>query len=308
MSNVRNLEPRTIIRDLFATPVGVFDWPDTDQLNAELKTAIMERYNSSPGLVSSNRKGWHSKFDMHQWPEACVAELMAMVKESAARLTSHFAAGMDERLLRNWQIKSCWSNVNPVGGYNQPHHHIAGNTLLSGFYYVDIGDCPDPSYAGRTIFQDRSGVARPVSVDGDLFSREYAVIPRAGTMALFPAALFHYVEPYQGNGMRISVAFNLSHPNLEALYYPEMLEQSWWWKNFRGLMLLKTKFPEKVRAFRRFASYFVEELRHPRQDASFLKRVRVTLDRAEADEAEIAEASRQAGVRNGGLSEKRPFV
>ena len=308
MSTVGTREPKTVIRDLFATPVGVFDWPAMERLNAELRAAIMARYDSSPGLVSSNRKGWHSKFDMHHWPDPCVHQLMEMVKEGAARLTSHFAAGMDESLLRNWRIKSCWSNVNPAGGYNQPHHHIAGNTLLSGFYYVDIGDCPDPRYAGRTIFQDRSGVARPTSENADPFSREYAVVPRAGTMALSPAALFHYVEPYRGNGLRISVAFNLSHPNLEALYYPEMLEQSWWWKNFRGLMLLKAKVPEKARALRRFASYFVDELRKPRHDAPFLKRVRVTLDRAEADEAEIAEAAEHTTVRDGRLPEKRPFV
>jgi hypothetical protein len=85
-----------------------------------------------------------------------------------------------------------------------------------------------------------------------------------------------------------------------------MLEQDWWWKNFRGLMLLKTKVPEKARALRRFASYFMEELRHPHGNASFLQRLRVTRDRAEADEAEAREAAQRPPA--GQLADKRPFV
>lgn len=304
MLETSNSAPKATIRDLFPSPVGAFDWPGTEELNAQLRAAIMERYSSSPGLVSSNRKGWHSKFDMHKWPEPCVATLMDMVKSSAARLGGHFLEGADEAVANAWQIKSCWSNVNPTGGYNQPHHHIAGNTLLSGFYYVDLGGCEDRNFAGRTVFQDRSGVARRVGKDP--LAREYAVVPKPGTLVLFPAALYHYVEPYRGTGLRISVAFNLSHPQLETVYYPEMLEQDWWWKNFRGLMLLKTKVPEKARALRRFASYFMDELRHPHGNASFRQRLRVTLDRAEADEAEARDAAQRPA--DGTLPDKRPFV
>lgn len=304
MLETLNSAPRATIRDLFASPVGAFDWSDTEQLNAELRAAIMDRYTTSPGLVSSNRKGWHSKFDMHTWPEPSVASLMSMVKASAARLGSHVLRDDDPEVAQGWQIKSCWSNVNPTGGYNQPHHHIAGNTLLSGFYYVDLGGCDDRKFAGRTVFQDRSGVAQRKGHDP--FAREYAVVPKPGTLVLFPAALYHYVEPYRGKGLRISVAFNLSHPQLETVYYPDMLEQDWWWKNFRGLMLLKTKVPEKARALRRFASYFVEELRNAHGNASFVQRLRVTRDRAEADEAEAREAVHR--LTAGQLAEKRPFI
>jgi uncharacterized protein (TIGR02466 family) len=296
--------PKVVIRDLFASPVVACDWPGTERLNAELKAAIMQRYHSTPGLVSSNRKGWHSKFDMHKWPEACVAELMTMVKTTAANMTSHLTPDADNRTLEAWQIKSCWSNVNPPGGYNQPHNHIAGDTLLSGFYYVDLGGCEEREYAGRTIFQDRSGIALKGQ---DPLSREYAVVPKPGVLVLFPAALMHYVEPYRGTGLRISVAFNLGHPDLRTVYYPDMREQDWWWKNFRGLMLLKTKIPEKSKAMLRFASYFAKEMQK-KSDVPFLQRVRVTRDRAEADEAEAREAANAAQLPNGKLPEKQPFL
>lgn len=296
------------IRDLFATPVGVFEWPNAGRLNAELRDAIMARFNSSPGLVSSNRKGWHSKYDMHKWPEPCIAEFLAMVRAGASQLFGHVLGEMDETFSENWLIRSCWSNVNPPGGFNRPHHHIAGSALLSGVYYVDIGDCPDPNYAGRTILQDRSGVARPIRPDGDALWRECAIVPKPGALVLFPAALFHYVEPYRGNTRRISVAFDLGHPKLEALYYPDMRAPSWWWRNFRGLMLVKAKIPEKTRALVRFGSYLVEELRRPGTNASLLQRLRVTRERAEADEAEATEVAYGARAANGGLPEKRPFI
>jgi uncharacterized protein (TIGR02466 family) len=308
VSETGQITAKAAIKDLFATPVGVFEWPCPERLNNELRSVIMARYNTSPGLVSSNRKGWHSTFDMHRWQEPCVGELMSMVKAGAQQMSAHFVDGADKGMSENWKIKSCWSNVNPPGGYNQPHHHIAGNTLLSGFYYVDIGDCPDPKFAGRTVFQDRSGVAQPKRCSSDPLSREYAIVPKPGVMALFPAAQYHYVEPYRGNSLRISVAFNLENPDLDVLYYPDMLEQEWWWKNFRGLMLLKSKIPEKTRALMRFGSYFVDELRRPRQKAPFLRRVRVTLDRAEADEAEARLAAGGKAKSDAPLPEKRSLV
>lgn len=306
--DINKSAPKVTIRDLFPSPVIACEWPNVERLNAELRAAVMERYQSTPGLVSSNRKGWHSKFDMHRWPESCVAELMDMVKATAANWTSHLVPDANEAQLSNWQIKSCWSNVNPPGGYNQPHNHIAGDTLLSGFYYVDLGGCEDRQFAGRTIFEDRSGVSLPAQKGGDPLSREYAVVPKPGVLVLFPAAQMHYVEPNRGNGLRISIAFNLGHPGLETVYYADMREQSWWWKNFRGLMLLKSKVPEKTKAMLRFASYFVEEMRRPQSNSPFLQRVKVTRDRAEADEAEARLVAQDTRLANGELPKKNQFI
>jgi len=306
MLEARKAEPNGMIRDLFPSPVGLFEWPNTDQLNAELRTAIMARFNSSPGLVSSNRNGWHSKWDLHRWPEPCVAQLMAMLQASSSQLAAHLLRGTNSGLSQDWQIRKCWANVNPPGGYNQAHHHIQAGSLLSGVYYVDIGDCPDPNLAGRTVLQDRSGAAWLKHPDP--LSREYAVTPKPGTLLLFPAALLHYVEPYRGKSRRISIAFDLMHPELDALYYPDMPDPTWWWRNFRGLMLLRSKIPEKMRALARFMPYLVEEFRRPRANASLMQRIKVTRDRAEADEAEARELASGRITADGRLPEKRPFA
>jgi uncharacterized protein (TIGR02466 family) len=304
MSDIGNSGPKGVIRDLFPSPVGVFDWPDSERLNAELRAAIMERYESSPGIVSSNRNGWHSKWDLHRWPEPCVQEFLSRVQASSHQLAAHVMNGATKSITKDWTIRKCWANVNPPGGYNQAHHHIGPGALLSGVYYVDIGDCPDPEYAGRTILQDRSGIALPKG--GDMLSRERAITPKPGALVLFPAALMHYVEPYRGKTRRISIAFDLGHPELEALYYDDMAEASWWWRNFRGLMLLKTKVPEKARAYARFMSYLGEEFRKPKATGSIAQRLRTTRHRAEADEADARDADRLP--KDGSLPDKRPFM
>ena len=48
----------------------------------------------------------------------------------------------------------------------------------------------------------------------------------------FPAALYHYVEPFRSRTLRVSMAFKLADPYCGRLYYPGMAEQSWWWLNF----------------------------------------------------------------------------
>jgi hypothetical protein len=42
------------------------------------------------------------------------------------------------------------------------------------------------------------------------------VTPRDGLLVVFPAWLYHYVNPYQGTAPRISVAFNATIQQVKA--------------------------------------------------------------------------------------------
>lgn len=276
--------PTFVVRDLFAMPVEVAHWTAAQRLNGELREAIMKRFNTSLGVVISNRKGWHSNFDLHEWPEPCIAEFMGMVRDAAANMVRHIVPDADKKYLENWQVKPAWANVNPAGAHNDSHHHLDGGAHLSGFYYVDVGRCDGPTDRGCTIFEDRSGVARPALPDRHPLSREFALVPTPGTMAMFPASQMHYVEPYKGEGVRITIAFNLTHPEFEILYYPGMQSPGWWWKNFRGVMVATEKVPEKLRALRYFASYAREVFRSGR-DASLRDRLKNLYERASVDAA-----------------------
>lgn len=272
---------RAAIRDLFASPIGIFEWPETDRLNAELRAAILKRYQSTPSLVQSARYAWQSEHHIDRWPEACFAELAAMIKEAAGRMAAHVTSDRETNARDGWEIVSCWANVNPPGGHSRSHNHMETGGVFSGVYYVDTGGC-EPALAGRTIFEDRSGVPRPLQPGQDLLAREVASLPKPGVACLFTAAQQHYVEPNRGQGLRITIAFNLKHPNFLAHYYPDMRMPNWWWRNFRGLMLLRTKLPEKLKAFALFLSYLVQEGQKG-GGASLRQRVKTARERAEVD-------------------------
>jgi hypothetical protein len=110
-------------------------------------------------------------------------------------------------------------------------------------------------------------------------------------MTIFPASQFHYVEPYRGRGYRISIAFNLWHPEFENLYYPDMLERGWWRINFRFLTLLKDKIPEKARALSLFANYARREFAARNGKNSLLARLKRAFAQAQVDASAEAEGT-----------------
>jgi len=296
--------PEVIARDLFASPILVCKWPNTERLNAELRAAIMERYASTPSVVQSARHAWQSEHRMHEWPEACVKEFASMIRVAAANMAAHLAPSAGQESLADWEIVSCFANVNPPGGYSQAHNHIETGATISGVYYVDIGDC-EPRFAGRTVFQDYSGAAQLVRAGQDTLSREYALVPTPGAACLFTATQMHYVEPYRGKGVRISIAFNMRHPDFDVLYYPNMRTPSWWWRNFRGLMILRDKIPQKLKALALFASYGAKELGGSNREGTLAQRLRNALQRADVD-AQSRKGPDKVG--DGQLAEKKPLV
>ena len=52
---------------LFPTPVAVTMMPDAENLNAELRRIILDREVASESEERSNRGGWQSSWDMHEW-------------------------------------------------------------------------------------------------------------------------------------------------------------------------------------------------------------------------------------------------
>jgi hypothetical protein len=83
-----------------------------------------------------------------------------------------------------------WLNAMPPGSRTSRHSHAENDELLSGVYYVSV-----PPASGDILFAD------------DPF--EVRVNPAPGLLLLFPPVLEHWVEPHRGEGLRLSVAFNL---------------------------------------------------------------------------------------------------
>ena len=168
---------------------------DTNQLAQN----IIQWSNQDQGLKKTNVKGWLSETEMHKIPEykPLVDELFKMVHQ----------VFNEEFLEREPRLGNMWANINPPGGYNRPHVHP--NSLFSGVYYVKTSPncgqlvCNDPRPGIQTCMPTRKKVEIPKHL-----WREVHLEPQENRAIMFPAWLWHTVEPNESNESRISVSFN----------------------------------------------------------------------------------------------------
>ncbi len=188
------------LRNIFPTVLMERRLEDVAPLNGRLREIILEREARDAGVVASNVGGWHSTADLMDWdfPEVrslCDAFLVNGQQMTAAMLP----AGMKGRVKVRF-FGGVWANVLRDGGYNRIHNHPG--SVWSGCYYVSTGRAAaEPAHNGWIEFQD----PRP----GNIHGGKEAVEPHEGALLMFPSWLNHFVNPFKGEGERISVAFNL---------------------------------------------------------------------------------------------------
>jgi uncharacterized protein (TIGR02466 family) len=90
-----------------------------------------------------------------------------------------------------------WANVMAAGAFEKPHIHEGGR--VSGVYYPQL----PTGGAGDLVFgQHDLGEAVPPLPP-------LRVAPAEGMLVLFPCWLYHSTEPFQSEGLRISIAVDL---------------------------------------------------------------------------------------------------
>ena len=136
---------------------------------------------------------------MHTKPE--YAKLTKALYEAQKRIY------VEEHLDSEPYLGNMWANINPPGGFNRPHLHP--NSLFSGVYWVKA---PEKS-GSLMLYEPRPGAqcTMPNRKEGELppeLWREVHYTPRAGTIVMFPAWLWHEVQPNKSQDIRMSVSFN----------------------------------------------------------------------------------------------------
>jgi len=187
----------TLIKEQFF-PTTVYG-KDLQLDNNTLAQHIIQWSQQDQGVKKTNMNGWHSTTDMHLKKEyqVLVDELYKMQHEIY----------QEEWLARKPMLGNMWANINYSGGYNRPHVHP--NCLFSGVYYVktqpQCGELVvnDPRPGIQTMMPTRKSGQPPKHL-----WREAHIEPIQGRLIMFPAWLWHCVEPNQSNDMRISVSFN----------------------------------------------------------------------------------------------------
>ena len=208
------------ILSLFPTPLGVYSLGEENRdRDSMLVNHILQLQASTPGVVSSNLGGWHSgnlkKDDDAKWLRHHIKDCVYQHLEKCGYVIKVSLAHM-------------WANVNGPGDQNLTHCHK--DSVISGVYYpVKYVE------AGRMVFNyDEERPVRPGSWSGEggeltllspgygsnisygdninpLSLDKYHVVPKSGTLVLFPSHMLHSVMPFTRDVQRFSIAFNFRH-------------------------------------------------------------------------------------------------
>jgi uncharacterized protein (TIGR02466 family) len=186
--------------NLFPTPIVISELEDSGPLNAELEKVIRARAKKDKGVTLSNRRGWQSTHDLPSWAGDAGKTI---IDRARALATAHIQARGSGP---NWLIES-WANISGPGAFNMPHVH--GGSFWSCVYYVKSGE----GSGVITMHDPRMPMLR-MHAPGVMFKGtgpelRFDIKPTPGTMILFPAWLWHSVEPSEGDEDRISIAMNI---------------------------------------------------------------------------------------------------
>ncbi len=169
--------------------------------------------------IGISRSGQTQKIHHHQlrdllWPEPSVGKLRDFCISSLYGVIAELNGYSDETLQRLHMATESWFHLTGRGGYFGVHNHALH--AWSGVYCVrHEGDDPN-SLSGRLTFvHPNAHAAMYIDKSTSQMRAPYGFGPvslrlTAGDLVIFPSWLLHHVQPYEGEGHRITVAFNCS--------------------------------------------------------------------------------------------------
>lgn len=184
-------------------------FPDIATFNAALASQML----AHPTLVDApashaTRLGKHTGELLGESTRP-IAAFQAMVSEAVARYAARLGEDPGHPFVASapaqWRL-TAWSIVlQGGGGYQAPHIHPSA--WLSGVYYAQVPEIVNDltaAQAGWIEFGQPS--------DAFHWTRQPAVRsiqPEPGLLVLFPSYFFHRTIPYDADGIRISIAFDV---------------------------------------------------------------------------------------------------
>ena len=195
---------------VFATPLVVHDWPNSESHNAELQHLVLGKAadDAKNDITRSNAGGWQSAGNLSTWKEPCIETLRQRIEKLVTKLLQELIR--DEGRDRSFRLLiDSWANVSRRGDYNVVHTHP--NCMWSGVYYVTPGK-PDPDvpYGGLLELLDPREAHNYIQIANTVMDARNFYENKPGRMLLWPSWVKHMVHPYVGEGVRISIAFNVN--------------------------------------------------------------------------------------------------
>jgi uncharacterized protein (TIGR02466 family) len=203
----------------FAVPFGLAKLDQCDALNAQLRELFLQRaaqgsrYTNPRPLTQRNGQVFESEFQLFRWPDPCVQQLKEFCWHQMMGMIGELN-GYDVATLGRMLISSdSWFHITRRGGFFALHNHP--NASWSGVYCVDPGkhdpDKPDSgllSFVNPAVMSAMHMDAATLNLRGAFAYHIRHVRLEPGQLVLFPSWVLHDVKPYEGEGERITVAFN----------------------------------------------------------------------------------------------------
>jgi uncharacterized protein (TIGR02466 family) len=203
---------------MFAVPFGFSRHPDHARLNARLKPCLFALEKSGTAanprpLTQRNAALFESHFDLFRVQEPAIQELKEFCWDQLLALIGRLN-GYDLATLHRLQIyNDCWFHVTRRGGFFGLHNHP--NASWSGVYCVDPGrsdpgkkDSGQLSFVNPMITSAMHLDAGNARIQLPYGAHVASLRLEPGQLVLFPSWVLHDVKPFEGEGERITIAFN----------------------------------------------------------------------------------------------------
>jgi uncharacterized protein (TIGR02466 family) len=203
------------VQNLFPTPLITASLPvqTVAELKAQLVPMLLKKSETMPTAYITNVGGWQSDTKILEWGGAPVQKIVSALKDVIKQVTMDLHNPKFE-LTTDWKVYG-WANINRKGHFNTVHTHPG--SFWSAIYYVQV-DPEEAETGGELEIRDPRGTL-PITYRPQLRIKmeEYHSCgghvvhkPKEGEYLLFPSWLPHAVNPYTGDGVRISLALNFS--------------------------------------------------------------------------------------------------
>lgn len=202
----------------FAAPLISAQMPDCEALNRELRELFVARaaegdkYRNTTPFVDRNDALFESNFRLFQWPHDCIRKLRDFCMGALYRTIGELN-GYDQAFLAKLQVATeAWYHLTRRGGFFAAHNHPLHS--WSGVYCVaHHGDDPETDsgkltfinpFATHTMYIDMATAKMKPPYGGG----HRKIRLQEGQLVIFPSWMLHEVLPYDGDDIRITVAFN----------------------------------------------------------------------------------------------------
>lgn len=207
------------VTPFFAVPFGFARLENCAALNRELRQLFLQRaaegsrYANPRPLTQRNGQVFESEFQIFRWPELCVQQLKEFCWNHMLQMIGALS-GYDGPMLERLLIyNDTWFHVTRRGGFFAVHNHP--NASWSGVYCVDPGqhdsDKPESgllSFVNPAVISSMHMDAATANLQVPFAPKIRAVRMEPGELVVFPSWVLHDVKPFEGEGVRITVAFN----------------------------------------------------------------------------------------------------